>query len=307
MFRIEQYKSDKFDEWNLFIEQSKNGTFLFNRNFMEYHSDRFEDFSLLIYKKDKLIALLPANIVGDKVYSHQGLTYGGLILPLKIGYAIVEAIFTEIISFLKANSITNFIYKSIPFLYLKVPALELESLFINNAAKITRRDQNFAINYKVALDIHKTKIKHFTKNHSLGFEIKQSNNCDEFWKKVLCPRLNEKHKTTPVHSNLEMNFLMKQFPNQIIQYDIYLDDEILAGITIFKADTVIKSQYGATTVKGEKQRALDYLFIYLINYFKERGYHYFDMGTATGNLGLIKQKEELGCSLYNLDQYELSL
>ena len=138
MFRIEQYKSDKFDEWNLFVEQSKNGTFLFNRNFMEYHSDRFEDFSLLIYKKDKLIALLPANIVGDKVYSHQGLTYGGLILPLKIGYAIVEAIFTEIISFLKANSITNFIYKSIPFLYLKVPALELESLFINNAAKITR-------------------------------------------------------------------------------------------------------------------------------------------------------------------------
>ena len=53
-FRIEKY-SDKYkNQWDNFIQNAKNGTFLFKRNFMEYHADRFEDFSLLIFEKNKI-------------------------------------------------------------------------------------------------------------------------------------------------------------------------------------------------------------------------------------------------------------
>ena len=51
---------------------------------MDYHSDRYLDYSLLIYKKDVLISILAANRVDDQLYSHQGLTYGGFILDKKI-------------------------------------------------------------------------------------------------------------------------------------------------------------------------------------------------------------------------------
>ena len=69
--------------WDAFAAASRNGTFLFRRDFMEYHSDRFEDASLLIYDGNKLLGLLPANRSrrdAATVESHGGLTYGGLLL-----------------------------------------------------------------------------------------------------------------------------------------------------------------------------------------------------------------------------------
>ena len=49
-------------------------------DFVEYHSDRFTDYSLMVYEDQKLIAIMPANFDenGD-VHSHQGLSYGGVL------------------------------------------------------------------------------------------------------------------------------------------------------------------------------------------------------------------------------------
>ena len=38
MFEIRRYSADKADEWNAFVATSKNGTFLFDRRYMDYHS-----------------------------------------------------------------------------------------------------------------------------------------------------------------------------------------------------------------------------------------------------------------------------
>ena len=40
---VEQYSSERSAEWNEFVKNSKNGTFLFDRNYMDYHSERFTD------------------------------------------------------------------------------------------------------------------------------------------------------------------------------------------------------------------------------------------------------------------------
>ena len=79
---IQQYIPALQPEWDCFIANSRNGTFLFFRNYMDYHSDRFIDNSLLFRYKGKLIAVLPANREGDVLWSHQGLTYGGLVLSI---------------------------------------------------------------------------------------------------------------------------------------------------------------------------------------------------------------------------------
>ena len=80
MIHIVRYTADKKAEWDSFVRESKNGTFLFMRDYMEYHADRFDDYSLMYYKGDKLLSLLPANRKGETLWSHQGLTYGGLVL-----------------------------------------------------------------------------------------------------------------------------------------------------------------------------------------------------------------------------------
>lgn len=74
MIEVRKYKSEDKVIWNEFVSTAKNATFLFNRDFMDYHKDRFEDFSLMCFEKEKLVGVLPANILGDTVYSHQGLT-----------------------------------------------------------------------------------------------------------------------------------------------------------------------------------------------------------------------------------------
>ena len=72
-----KYNSNMKAEWDAFVETSKNGTFLFMRNYMEYHSDRFADHSLMFYCNNRLLAVLPANIRESEktLVSHGGLTY----------------------------------------------------------------------------------------------------------------------------------------------------------------------------------------------------------------------------------------
>ena len=43
MIQVARYDKSQETEWNSFVGRSKNGTFLFNRGFMDYHADRFTD------------------------------------------------------------------------------------------------------------------------------------------------------------------------------------------------------------------------------------------------------------------------
>ncbi|MFT7164355.1 MAG: hypothetical protein ACI9CZ_000928, partial [Flavobacterium sp.] len=78
-YSVRKYQESDYANWNAFIGQAKNATFLFHRDFMEYHKDRFQDNSLIVSYKDKWIGVMPANKVGNETFSHQGLTYGGLV------------------------------------------------------------------------------------------------------------------------------------------------------------------------------------------------------------------------------------
>ncbi|WP_299314440.1 GNAT family N-acetyltransferase [uncultured Aquimarina sp.] len=307
-YTIKRYHKDDYALWNSFIDNSKNGTFLFHRDFMEYHSDRFQDFSLLIYDEKKLIAVFPSNVKDEKVYSHQGLTYGGLVLGNSIGGEKIRNILLDLVYFLRSQKISNLYIKSIPIFYHQKPSNEFTFFLSDTGAELYHKDLNLAIDYSIPASIHKSKLKHYEKRKDIGFQIEEVDNLTNFWNEVLTPRLSKKHNTKPVHTLEEIQLLKKKFPESIIQFVISLDNKILAGITIFKTRDVVKSQYGAITDQGEKHRALDFLFISLIHRYREEGYKFFDMGTVTdNNFGLLKQKEELGCEIYMQDFYRLDL
>nr|WP_231379808.1 GNAT family N-acetyltransferase [Flavobacterium sp. CG_9.1] len=163
------------------------------------------------------------------------------------------------------------------------------------------------------LTISKSKLKHFRKVEELDVELVEEQELESFWELVLEPRLLEKHNAKPVHTLQEITVLKEKFPNNIRQFSAYYDGTIIAGITLFETETVVKSQYGATTKKGEELRALDFLFITLIKKYKQEGKLFFDMGIVNDanekgyHAGLLKQKEELGCSVYNQDFYKMKL
>lgn len=311
-YTVKKYNSSDFALWNDFVAEAKNATFLFHRDFMEYHSDRFEDFSLLVFEDEKLRAILPANKRENAVYSHQGLTYGGLVFLSKLKAEKAEVILDEILLFFKENKIETFYYKPIPVFYFSEGNAVIDFFLLKRGAILERKEMNLAVNLTTPLKISKSKMKHFRRIENLDLDIVEEENFDPFWEKVLEPRLLEKFNTKPVHSKEEITLLKTKFPQNIKQFSAYKDDEIIAGITIFETKNVVKSQYAATLKMGEEFRALDFLFINLLHKYKRKGKQFFDMGivnsdTEDYNAGLLKQKEELGCSVYSQDFYKIEI
>lgn len=136
---IKRYSSEYKNEWDNFVNSSKNGVFFFLRDYVEYHSHRFIDYSLMFYFDKNLIAVLPANLNDNVLFSHGGLSFGGMVLDSKITTLRATEVFLELWKFLQQNGITEIIYKCIPSIYHIHPAEEdLYSLYQADALLIKR-------------------------------------------------------------------------------------------------------------------------------------------------------------------------
>ena len=62
--RVERFTDAARGLWDERVRDGRTGTFLFLRDYMEYHRDRFEDHSLIFREEGPQLALLKS---GDKV------------------------------------------------------------------------------------------------------------------------------------------------------------------------------------------------------------------------------------------------
>jgi len=313
MLEVVKYSFEKKQEWNSFIEKSKNGTFLFNRDFMEYHSDRFEDFSLMIYRNNKLISCFPANIVGREIYSHQGLTYGGFVFDSKMRIAIAEEVLEKVIKFYKKNDISTLFIKQIPVIYHKAASNEMDYWLWRKGAEVHRKDTTFAVDLKKDIILSKRKKRNIKKALGNNYKIKEDVSFANYWMQVLEPNLKKKYNTKPVHSLEEIKFLKTLFPNNIKQFNVYSNEEIVAGTTLFVTDKVVHSQYISSTKEGAQNGALDFLFSNLIEKYKLEGFNRFDFGISNEyegkelNYTLAEYKEGFGARTYIHEFYKLMI
>jgi hypothetical protein len=166
--------------WDNFITNSKNGTFLFYRDYIEYHSDRFIDYSLMFYLGEKLIAVMPSNIKDKTLFSHDGLTFGGIISDERMKASLMINLFRCMKKHLNNIGIERIIYKPIPYIYHKIPAQEdLYALFLNNA-KLIRRDISSTVSIKAQKELTKGRKWCIRKSKISGLEIKRSYNFKSF-------------------------------------------------------------------------------------------------------------------------------
>lgn len=310
--KISIYKSDERKIWDEFILKSKIPHFFFQRNYLEYHSDKFQDFSLMIYdEKSVLIAVLPANLNGNVLYSHQGLTFGGFIVSDSMKTETMAKIFEELIAFLKSKNIFKLIYKCIPYIYHKKPAEEDRySLFLNNA-KLIRRDVTSTIYLDEEIRYSKGRKWTINKAKKENINIFESRDFESFWR-ILEGVLESEHGAKPVHTLAEIETLAGRFPENIRLFLASHEGEPVAGALIFDNAIIAHTQYLANSKKGREIGALDLLIDHLINiFFKSR--KYFDFGISNENqgrylnTGLISQKEGFGARPVVHDFYEVEI
>lgn len=323
MITVTRYTPKNHQTWNEFVKQSRQGTFLFDRNYMDYHQDRFHDHSLMIYYKDKLYALLPANevvsasnneIPQKELVSHQGLTYGGLLTCNKMTAELTCETFEAIGNYLKQEGFSKLTYKAIPWIYHKIPSEEdLYALIHVGKASLSAREISTTILLQNKLRFSEQRRRGVNKAKKNSLIIRQSSQEDvfAFWN-ILNNNLQQKYHTRPVHSNEELQLLMSRFPENIIGYSVLKDAEVIAGSIIFITPQVIHTQYIGASEKGKEEGALDLLFDYLINQ-KKWNAPYFDFGKSTEDRGnylntnLIHQKEGFGGRGVAYDTYEWTL
>lgn len=311
MFEINKYTPTDCAVWDRFVKSSRNGTFLFERAYMDYHSDRFADFSLLVYRKNKLYALLPANRGGDTLYSHQGLTYGGFIMDEKATVSDVLEMFGSVNLFLKQNGFTKVVYKAIPYIYDKIPAQEdLYALFRIGARQIAGNISS-TIYSEQRLKFTESRKSGLRKAKAGGLQVVESDDLAAFWE-ILSSNLEDKYSVKPVHTLEEISLLKSRFPEQIKLHLCLNGDTPIGGTLIYETGRVVHTQYISANYEGKCCGALDLLFDYLINE-KYADVPVFDFGQSTENSGyvlnenLIFQKEGFGGRgvMYNVYEYTI--
>jgi hypothetical protein len=313
MFEIVRYTPDKAVEWNAFVAQSKNGTFLFDRGYMDYHADRFKDFSLMFFRGKRLLAVLPAHIDDDILFTHRGLTYGGLLMSAQLTIAETMILFHELNDLLRSEGVKHVVYKAIPWIYHRLSAEEdLYALYHECKARIVARDFSTNIFLGANLCWERVRRRGVVRAERAGISVERSSNYADFWR-VLTDNLGTKYGIHPVHSLEEIELLHGRFPNNIVLYQAVKESRVLGGVVLYITPQVVHAQYSSATPEGKRLGAIDIIYDRIMHH-NYKDWSYFDFGRSTENADgsglnetLVFQKEGFGARGLCYDIYEYDL
>ena len=311
---IRRYTAADKAAWDGFVAQSKNGTFLFLRDYMDYHSDRFRDHSLMVYDGGRLSALLPANDDGQgTLWSHRGLTYGGLIMDVRCRAAWVRQVFVLLNDYLRRQGFRRVVYKHVPWIYCALPSEE-DLFALANVCHATLRSRDVAsvVTLDNRLPFSTLRRRGVKKAQANGLTVCESDDFAGYWE-LLRENLRQRFHASPVHSLPEIELLHRRFPGHIRLFVTKRDDHMLGGTVLYIDHLTVKTQYISASEEGKRTGALDGLFCHLLRQFADEGMRLFDFGTSNRvdnddlNEPLIFQKEGFGGRAVCYDVYEWAL
>ena len=335
---IARYTPELCDAWNTFVRHSKNGTFLFDRRYMDYHADRFTDCSLMFYIKGQLQAVLPAVVMKEErgegreergyrsqssqqeaqsgntafsslLSSHAGLTYGGLVMSSSFSAADAVELFRQLNIWLKAEGIRRVVYKPVPHIYHRLPAEEdLYALHHICGARLIGRDLGTDIVRSSAPRWERVRRRGVGRAADAGITVRRSDDWAAFWQ-ILSDNLDDKYGVKPVHTLDEITLLKERFPDEIALFGAYRGEEMLGGLVVYVTPQVVHAQYSSATEEGKALGAMDAIYHHVLDKeYLDRPH--FDFGRSTEgadgavlNTRLTFQKEGYGGRSVCYDTY----
>jgi hypothetical protein len=296
--KIRQYSPKEKLRWDGFVDRAKNGHFMFKRDYMEYHSDRFSDHSLMVFDdKERLTALLPANERDHRLFSHQGLTFGGFVTDVKMRTPVMIEMLDLLVAYAQQAGFSEIIYKAVPGFYHLYPASEDVYALLRKGADLYRCDVSSTIECSTPLAFSTLRKRGVRRAAKEGITVRETTDLKNYF--TVLNTVLVKHGAEAVHTHQEMALLQSRFPQNIRLFSAFMENKMVAGVLIYETATVAHAQYIACLPDAQNTGVLDLLFDFLINqtYCNKR---YFDFGISTENdgkylnTGLINQKEGFG-------------
>lgn len=313
-FALAPYRAQDEAAWNALVAASANGTFLIDRRFMGYHAERFDDASLLVHRRGRLVAVLPAHRTGERVASHAGLSYGGLIVAEPLGAEAMLALVQALQAHWRALGVRELLYKTVPPIYHRLPCEDDRYALWRRGAQLLRRDALSVIG-PTAAHWPRARRRAITqaarRRAGLSREAHAGGQAPwaDFWP-LLEGQLRARHESRPAHTLAEMQLLAGRFPNEITLHLARFEGVVVAGLVLFDTPTVSHLQYMAADDSGRRVAALDLLLEQAITRAQAHG-RWFDFGHSNEddgralNAGLAFYKESFGASTVVHDHYLL--
>jgi hypothetical protein len=310
--RVERFAPTEKEEWDDFVGRSRNGTFLFYRDYMEYHSDRFDDHSLLFREcGGRLVALLPAHRRGTVLESHGGLTYGGFVVDGRIRLVPMLEVLDAGLEYLRSHAFSRLVYRAIPHIYHRSPTEEDIYCLIRRGARLVDRAALSVVVSQARLPLQERRKRALRKARGNGLVVTESDHLEEYWT-LLSQVLGTTYESRPVHTLAEIELLNERFPRNIRLFCCYRKERMVAGVLVYESETVARTQYLAASELGKRLNALD-LVLELLMEEVYRHKPFLDFGSSAGasesglNEGVIEYKESWGARVITQDTYDLDI
>lgn len=301
MIKLERYTTEMRGEWDKAVDDSRNATFLHRRDFMDYHSHRFADSSLIARdSRGRIVALLPCCRQACNVVSHAGLTYGGWLMSTHHADAsIMLEVTNALVTTLRSEGVKQLIYKPVPSIYHRVPSQEDLYALWRHGAQVSALGLSSTIDIGHRVPFDRGNRRNVNLALRQGVAVGPSDDWATYWQ-LLSDVLRRQHGVDPVHTLDEIRLLHSRFPENISLHTATLEGDIVAGVVMFDTPQVAHAQYIAAGQRARTCGALALLFDRLITRAEAAGQRYFDFGIstehggATLNEGLIAQKTRFG-------------
>jgi hypothetical protein len=243
------------------------------------------------------------------------LSYGGWILS-EIGTENMHLLLEVFLEYIK-DAIFSVSGSLIVKAEVQLPPLsyhklhqEMAHIFKDKGFRVNRILDNLFVKLDQKYRVSSKKTRGYRNGKFAGLKIERSNDFKRFWEQVLVPQLRARYASQPVHSLDEIELLASKFPENIVQHNLYREDQLLAGITFFIKNDIVKSQYTASSSLGLKINAVGYLYMEAMKEFQEKGFLLMDYGSVNErdgsvNKGLLRFKKELGCEKEEWKRWEI--
>ncbi len=307
--RVQCYGPSMKGEWDAFVGIAKNGSFLFFRDYMDYHCDRFVDHSLMFFLDGRLAACLPATAIGQTLHSHRGLTYGGLVLHPDIRQHETVSIVARLAAYLGENGFDGLSYNPMPYIYHRLPAEEDLEAFARLDGRIVAAKATFVLpagrHRHLFSDNRRRDVARFRKS---GLVLGRSYDFQTFM--TLCAsHLSRRFSAKPVHTAAEIQALASRFPKHIQLYAAHDHPQMVAGAIVYANLNCARIQYLAHDDLGGKSGALTAIIAHVVENILPPN-TWLELGHSIGldgqlNEGVNSYKESLGARTIQLRSYFL--
>ena len=285
MITINKYNSHALQEWDQFVSDSNNGTIFQKQRFINYHINRqFVDHSLIIKNNNKIVAVLPAAICDNMLYSHPGSSYGGLVLANYVDFKIINEIIHSLDDYCYSQKFKSLFLINSPDIYQKKNDQSIEYLLHWN----NYQSKEIYISHVVDMNnssnllnlLKKRKRRYINNNKELNaLSFEESNDFDSFYKILLNAK--EKYKTKPTHSLEELYQLKKLFPEEIKLILTVKSHQVIGGSVIFFANNKVSLVFYNTILGKFRNSQIAMLQLYkCMEISKKYGYQMVDFGVS---------------------------